>query len=284
MSITPPKTATNTPERIIRPSHGLIPINFTELFHYRELFFFLAWRDILIRYKQTALGVFWAIIQPLMMMVVFTVVFGRLANLPSEGAPYPVMTFAALLPWQFFANAMSQSSNSVVGSANLIRKVYFPRLIIPASATLSGVADLLISFLILMVLMLWYEVSFRIQLLLLPVFFLLAFLTAFGMGLWLGALNVKYRDVKHIIPYIVTLGLFISPVGFMSGVVPDKWQFLYSLNPMVSVIDGFRWCILGPKFVPYWLGFCTSAIAIAIVLISGVYFFRKMEKSFADII
>jgi len=271
-------------ERIIRPKRGLVPIDFGELIRYRELFFFLAWRDILVRYKQTVLGISWAVVQPFMTMIVFTVIFGRIAELPSADAPYAVMTFAALLPWQFFSNAMSQSSNSVISSAHIISKVYFPRLIIPASATLSGAVDFVISLLMLMGLMFWYHVQLQMHLLLLPFFFLFAFSTAFGIGLWMSALNVKYRDVKHIVPYIVSLGLFVSPVGFMSKIIPEKWRFLYSLNPMVGVIDGFRWCILGPNFEPYWPGFWTSAAVVLILLISGAYFFRSMEKTFADVI
>ncbi len=271
-------------ERIIRPKHGLMPINLAELIRYRELFLFLAWRDILVRYKQTVLGIIWAVLQPFMTMIIFTIIFGKVARLPSADAPYPVMTFAALLPWQFFANAMSQSSNSLIGSASIISKVYFPRLIIPASSILSGIVDFAISFIMLVGLMLWYHVEFRINLLLLPLFLLLAFSAAFGVGLWLSALNVKYRDIKYVVPFLVSMGMFISPVGYMSSVVPDRWRFLYSMNPMVGVIDGFRWCILGPSFEPYWYGFWASAVVVFILLISGVYYFRSTEKTFADII
>ena len=282
-------------DRVIRPKRGLVAIDFDELWRYRELFLFLAWRDILIRYKQTAVGVAWAVVQPLLTMIVFTVVFGRIAKLPSNDAPYAIMTFAALLPWQFFANAMSFSSNSLVASANMVRKVYFPRLIIPASSTVSGALDFAISFVMLIVMMIWYRVVgpanpdeipilFRPHLLLLPFFFLLCLMAAFGVGLWLSALNVKYRDVKYVVPFLVRMGLYVSPVGFMSSVVPEKWRFWYSLNPMVGVIDGFRWAVLGPKFEPYWPGFWASAGVVVVVLVTGAYFFRSTEKTFADII
>lgn len=261
-----------------------MPIDFAELWRYRELFLFLTWRDILIRYKQTALGIAWAVIQPLLMMVVLTIIFGRLAKFPSNDAPYALMTFAAVLPWQFFANALTQASSSVVVSARMITKIYFPRLIIPASSTLSGVVDFAISFVLLLGLMLWYGVECRLHLLLLPLFFLLAFATTFGVSLWFSALNVKYRDVKYVVPFIVRMGIYVSPVGFMSSIVPEKWRFWYSLNPMVGVIDGFRWCLLGPKFEPYWLGLWISTAVVIIILVSGVYFFRSTERTFADII
>ncbi len=277
-------TAQTVPLRIIRPRKGLIGVDFKELWRYRELFVFLAWRDILVRYKQTVLGIAWAALQPIFTMVVFTVVFGRLAKLPSNGAPYAVMTFAGLLPWEFFSNAMSRSTNSLVGSAHLISKVYFPRLIIPASSTICGGVDFLISFILLLGLMVWYQVSFRFLLFLLPVFLMIAFLASFGIGLWLGALNVKYRDIGYIVPFLMRAGLYISPVGFMSDVVPEKWRLLYSLNPMVGVIDGFRWCILGDQFKPYWPGIWVSLVIILILLISGICFFKSTEKTFADII
>ncbi len=271
-------------ERIIRRKPGVVPIDFKELFRYRELLLFLTWRDILVRYKQTAIGVCWAVIQPLLTMVVFTFIFGRIAKFPSNDAPYAVMTFAAILPWQFCANALSQGSNSLVASANMIRKLYFPRIMIPVSTTLSGTIDFAISFLILLVLMLVYQIQFRVHLLLLPLFFMLGFATAWGASLWFGALNVKYRDVKYVIPFVVRMGMYISPVGFMSSIIPEKWQFWYSLNPLVGVIDGFRWAILGPEFEPYWPGFWTSTVIVTVILVTGTYYFRSMEKTFADVI
>lgn len=271
-------------ERVIRPHKGLIKIDFAELWRYRELFLFLAWRDILVRYKQTYIGVAWAALQPLLIMVIFTAIFSFVGKFPSYGAPYPVLVFAALLPWQFFANAMTESSQSLVASERMITKVYFPRLIIPASSVMSGLVDLLISALILIALMYGFDVPFTPRLLLLPLFFLVAFLAAFSVGLWFSALNVRYRDVKYIVPFIVRMGMYVSPVGFISDVVPEKWRFYYNLNPMVGVIDGFRWCILGQRFEPYWEGFIASVLVIIILLITGAIYFRNMERTFADVI
>jgi lipopolysaccharide transport system permease protein len=261
-----------------------VAIDFGELWRYRELFFILAWRDILIRYKQTYLGVAWALIQPLLTMVIFTVVFGKLAKFPTNGAPYPVLTFAALLPWQFFANALGQSSNSLVASSNMISKVYFPRLIIPASAILSGLIDFLISGAIMLALMVWYGVPFGWHLFLLPFFLFIAAASAFAGGIWLSALNVKYRDVTFMAPFITRMGLYVSPVAFLSSIVPERWRFLYSLNPMAGVIDGFRWCILGEDFGPYWPGFGASLVILACIAAGGLMYFRSSEKRFADII
>jgi lipopolysaccharide transport system permease protein len=275
-------------ERVIRPRHGLIAVNFAELWRYRELFGFLAWRDILIRYKQTYLGVAWAVLQPFLTTVVFVLVFQKLGNFDSKGAPYAVMTFAALLPWQFFANALSESSGSLVASSNMISKIYFPRLIIPASAVLSGLADFLIGAVILLAMMLFYGVKFLPQMLLLPVFLLIAFAAAFAAGVWLSALNVKYRDVKYIVPFFTRIGLYVSPVGFLSTLILEKFgpgvYFAYSLNPMVGVIEGFRWCILGDKFVPYWPGIGASVAMIALIAVTGIFYFRSTEKTFADLI
>ncbi|MGD9872961.1 MAG: ABC transporter permease [Kiritimatiellia bacterium] len=271
-------------ERVIRPRHGMVAINFRELWQFRELFVFLAWRDIQIRYKQTLIGMLWAVLQPLLTMVILVFVFGRLAKMDSGGMPYAVLTFAAVLPWQFFATAITSSSASVVGSGGMISKVYFPRLIIPGSSALSGIMDFVVSLGILFLLMIFYQVPFRIHLLLIPVFVLAAVLTAFAFGLWLSALNVKYRDVKYIVPFLVRMGMYVSPVGFMSSLVPGKWRFLYSLNPMVGVIDGFRWAILGPKFEPSWPGFAASLAVVFVILVSGLYYFRATEKTFADVI
>ncbi len=281
--------ASSQQEMVIKPKHGLIAVDFRELWQYRELFFFLAWRDIAVRYKQTLIGIFWAALQPLMTMVIFTVIFNKLAGLKAAGdTPYAVMTFAALLPWQFFANAMSQSSNSLVNSANMLRKVYFPRLIMPSSAVISGAVDFLIAALILMAMMLYYGVGVQLHILLLPLFFLMAVGCAFGIGLWFSALNVKYRDVKHVIPFIQRMGMYVCPIGFMSSVVRDNLStpvyFLYNLNPMVGVIDGFRWAILGPAYEPYWPGFWASAAIVVLLIVSGAYFFRSVERTFADIV
>jgi len=274
----------NLKERVIRHRSGWTTVDFGELWRYRELFLFLAWRDILVRYKQTALGVTWAVLQPVLTTLVFTIVFGSLAKFPSKGAPYAVLTFAALLPWNFFSNALSESSNSLVASSNMISKVYFPRLIIPASAVLSGVADFAISLGILFGLMLYFHVPFTANLFMLPVFFAMALIAALGAGVWLGALNVRYRDVKYVVPFITRMGLYVSPVGFLSDLVPEKWRFLYTLNPMVGVIDGFRWCILGEKFQPYWPGCLLSCLIMVLLLASGLLYFRSTEKTFADYI
>jgi lipopolysaccharide transport system permease protein len=241
-------------------------------------------RDILVRYKQTVIGLVWALLRPLLTMLVFTFVFGRLAKLPSDGVPYPVLVFAAMLPWQFFANSLSEASNSLVGNANLISKVYFPRLIIPASSVITSFVDFLVSGVILIGLMVWYQFIPGWRILTLPLFIGIAFAAAMGCGLLLTALNVKYRDFRYIVPFIVQFGLYISPVGFSSSVVPEKWRLLYSLNPMVGVIDGFRWAILGGDVRIFWPGFILSNGLVLILLVAGVWYFRRTEKTFADVI
>jgi lipopolysaccharide transport system permease protein len=255
-----------------------------DLWRYRELFYFLAWRDILVRYKQTTIGIAWALIRPFLTMVVFTVVFGNLAKLPSEGAPYPILVFAAMLPWQFFSSALSECSNSLVANSNMISKVYFPRLIVPTSAVIVSFVDFLISGIILIALMVWYQFMPDWRILTLPLFILIAFLAAIGGGLWLAALTVEYRDFRYIVPFIVQFGLYISPVGFSSSIVPEQWRLLYSLNPMVSVIDGFRWAILGGNSTLFWPGFILSLGLVILLFVSGIWYFRKTERTFADVI
>jgi lipopolysaccharide transport system permease protein len=255
-----------------------------DLWRYRELFYFLAWRDILIRYKQTVIGVAWALIRPVLTMIVLTVVFGKLAKFPSGGVPYPILVFCGMLPWQFFASALSESGNSLVNNAKLISKVYFPRLIIPASSVITSMVDFLISASVLVVLMFWYNYIPSLNCLLLPLFVALAFSAAFGVGLWVSALMVRYRDFRFILPFVVQFGLYASPVGFSSSVVPEKWRLLYSLNPMVGVIDGFRWAILGGKHSIYWPGLALSVGVVALVIVGGIWYFRKTERSFADVI
>jgi len=255
-----------------------------DLWRYRGLLYFLAWRDILVRYKQTAIGVLWAIIRPFLTMIVFTVVFGKLAKLPSEGAPYPMLVFAAMLPWQFFSSAFSEAGNSLITNSNLISKVYFPRLVVPASAVIVSFVDFLISGILLLGLMMWYGQMPDWRILFLPLFVSIAFAAAMGSGLWIAALNVEYRDFRYIIPFVVQLGLYISPVGFSSSIVPEKWRLLYSLNPMVGVIDGFRWSILGGNAKIFWPGFLLSMFIVLGMLISGIAYFRRMEKTFADVI
>jgi lipopolysaccharide transport system permease protein len=256
-----------------------------DLWNYRELFYVLAQRDVAVRYKQTVIGLAWALIRPFLTMVVFTVVFGNIAKLPSEGAaPYALMVFAGLLPWQFFSAALSESSNSLIGNANLISKVYFPRLIVPISAVVVSFVDFLISFAILVGLMLWYRFLPGWSILTLPLFVVMAFLASLGPGLWITALNVKFRDFRYIIPFVVQFGLYVSPVGFSTTIVPEAWRLPYSLNPMVGVIDGFRWAILGGQSTIYLPGFALSLAAIGFFLWLGIRQFRSMEKSFADLI
>ncbi len=271
------------PEIIIEPRMGYAHY-WRDLWRYRELFMFLAWRDIAVRYKQTAIGVAWSVIPPLLTMIVFTVVFGRLANLPSNGAPYALLVFSAMLPWQFFANALTESSNSLIVNTNLISKVYFPRLAIPVSSVAVSFVDFLISFIILLVLMMLYQYPVTWRMLTLPFFMALATALALGTGLWMAALNVKYRDFRYIVPFIVQLGLYISPVGFSSSIIPEQWRFLYSLNPMVGVIDGFRWAILGGDFPIYLPGFLVSIGLVLGLLIGGLRYFRNTERGFADVI
>lgn len=256
-----------------------------DLWHYRELFQVLAWRDLSVRYKQTIIGVAWALIRPFLTMIVFTVIFGKVAKLPTEGAaPYALLVFAGMLPWTFFATALSEASNSLVANSNLISKVYFPRLIVPTATVVVAFVDFLISFVILVAMMIYYQYMPGWQILLLPAFVLLAFLASLGPGLWITALNVKYRDFRYVIPFLVQFGLYVSPVGFSSSVIPEKWRLLYSLNPMVGVIDGFRWCILGGESAIDWQAFGMSMVVTAFFLWLGIRQFRKTEKSFADLI
>jgi lipopolysaccharide transport system permease protein len=260
-----------------------------DLWHYRELFQVLAWRDLSVRYKQTVIGVLWALIRPILTMVIFTVIFGKVAQLPSAGsAPYALMVFAGMLPWTFFATALGEASGSLIGNANLISKVYFPRLIIPAATVVVSFVDFLISFAILIGMMVWYLYVPGWRILLLPVFILVAFLASLGPGLWITALNVKYRDFRYIIPFIVQFGLYVSPVGFSSQLIREKFGdtafMLYSLNPMVGVIDGFRWCILGGDAALFWPGFLLSIGIVIFFLWLGIRKFRKMERTFADLI
>ncbi len=272
-------------ERIIRPQRGMIAVNFAELWRYRELFGFLAWRDILLRYKQTYLGVTWVVLQPILTTVVFTVLFGRFAKFPSHGAPYPVLTFVALIPWQFFSNTLAESSNSMVASARIISRIYFPRLIIPASVVASGFVEAAISFVVLAIFMVVYRVTPRPELLLLPVFLVGTFLVSFAVGAWFSALNVKYRDVRYIVPFVTRLGMYVTPVPFLwMDVVPERWRLWYCLNPLVAMIDGFRWCVLGPNFTPYWPGFALSLGVGLVLLVTGLMYFRNTEKTFADIV
>jgi lipopolysaccharide transport system permease protein len=255
-----------------------------DIWRFRELFFFMAWRDILVRYKQTAIGLAWSIIRPVLTMIVFTIVFGRLAKLPSEGVPYPILVFSALLPWQFFSTSFTDASASLIGNSTMLTKIYFPRLIIPVSTIIVNLIDFLISFIILVSLMIWYHFVPGWNILFLPLFLFLAFVASLSAGLYVAALNVKYRDFKYIVPFVVQFGLYISPVGFSSSIVPEKWKLLYSLNPMVGIIDGFRWSILGGDNHIYLPGLMVSIAVTISILVFSLRYFRKTEKTFADII
>jgi len=253
-----------------------------DLWRYRELFYFLSWRDILVRYKQTVIGIAWSVLRPIITMVIFTIVFGRIAKLPSTDAPYPILVFSALLPWLFFSSALADSSNSLISNANMISKIYFPRMILPTSAVIVALIDFFISFILLGIIMLWYKFIPSWKIVFMPLFLLLALIVSLGAGFLISALNVKYRDFKYIVPFIIQLGLYASPVGFSSDVIPDKWRFLYSMNPMVGVIDGFRWSIIGKGVEFYIPGFLISIILAFLILLAGIIYFRKTEKTFAD--
>jgi len=258
-------------------------LNLRDIWAYRELLYFLIWRDVKVRYKQTALGAAWAILQPVMTMVVFSVFFGRLAKMPSDGIPYPVFAFTALLPWQLFAYALSESSNSLVGSQNLITKVYFPRLVVPIAAVLAGLVDFVVAFVVLLGLMWYYGIVPTAAIVLLPLFVLLAIVTALAAGLWLSSLNVKYRDVRYTIPFLTQFWTFATPVAYPSSLVPESWRALFGLNPMAGVVEGFRWALLGKAQGPGPL-LAVSTVAVAILLITGLMYFRQMEATFADLV
>jgi len=270
-------------ETVIEADKGLRGF-WSDLWEYREVFAFLAWRDLLVRYKQTVIGLAWSVLTPLLTMAILTVVFGGLAKLPSGETPYPLLVFAATLPWQFFSTTLTTSSTSLVSNRNMVSKVYFPRIIIPTTAMVVGFVDLLISLSIFAVLMCWYGIAPDLRVLVLPLLVLLAALTSLGAGYWISALNVKYRDFRYIVPFIVQFGLYLSPVGFSTDVVPEKWRLLYSLNPMVGVIDGFRWALLGRTTELYVPGFVASVLLALLLFGSGVIFFLRTERKFADII
>jgi lipopolysaccharide transport system permease protein len=255
-----------------------------DLWSYRELFLFLAWRDILVRYKQAVIGVAWSVLRPLLTMVIFTIVFGKLAKLPSDGVPYPILVVAAMLPWHFFASAVSEGSNSLIQNASIISKVYFPRVIVPLSAVVVSLVDFLISFVLLLALMAWYQFTPDWRILFLPALLVLAVVASIGPILWLAALNVQYRDFRYVVPFLIQLGLFISPVGFSSSIIPEQWRLIYSLNPMVGVIDAFRWSVLGGQTPLYVPGLLLSIATAVLLLLTGIAYFRRTERSFADVI
>jgi lipopolysaccharide transport system permease protein len=271
------------PNLIIEPTKGWVSLKLRDLWEYRELLYFLTWRDIKVRYKQTALGAAWAIIQPFFTMVVFSLFFGQLAQVPSDGVPYPIFTYAALVPWTFFANGLSQSSNSLVGSSQLITKVYFPRLVIPISTVISGVIDFALAFLVLIVMMFYYGVALTINVLWLPFFVLLALVASLGVGLWLSALNVEYRDVRFVVPFITQFWMFATPIAYPSSLLSEPWRTLYGLNPMVGVVEGFRWALLGSGAGPGPM-IALSFAASLVILMSGALYFKRMEKNFADVV
>lgn len=267
----------------IKPSKGWIRLNLHDLWEYRELAYFLIWRDIKVRYKQTVLGAAWAIIQPFFTMLVFSLFFGRLGKIPSDGIPYPLFSLAGLVPWTFFAHGIIASSDSLVGSANLIKKVYFPRLVVPIASVTSGIVDFLISFVVLLIMMGYYHRVPMPQIVWLPLFLFLALATSMGVGLWLSTLNVQFRDVRYIVPFMVQFWLFATPIAYPSSMLVEPWRTIYGLNPMVGVIDGFRWALLGTHSVSY-SSICVSAVVAFTVLVSGAYYFRRMERTFADVI
>jgi lipopolysaccharide transport system permease protein len=271
------------PFTVYGPTHGWLSLNLGELWHYRELLYFLTWRDIKIRYKQTALGVAWAILQPLITMVIFSVIFGQLAKLPSDGIPYPIFSYAALLPWQLFAGALQRAGVSLVGNSNLITKVYFPRLVIPISAVAAGLVDFVISFVVLLGLMFYYRIVPTWAILTIPLFVLLALVTALAVSLWLSALNVQYRDVQYMIPFLIQAWMYASPVAYSAGLIPTGiWRIIYGLNPLAGVIQGFRWALLGGS--PPDELMVLSVVIVLVLLVSGLFYFRRMEKTFADVV
>lgn len=268
---------------VIEPARGWMPLNLIDIWQYRDLFFFLAWRDIKVRYKQTLLGASWAVLQPLLTMLIFSFIFGQLAGLPSEGIPYPVFTFTALLPWQLFAFSLSQASNSLVGSQQLVSKVYFPRLIIPVASIFPGVVDFAISFVVLIGLLIYFDIPLTARLFVLPLLLFLALLTALAVGLWLSALNVEYRDVRYVVPFLTQLWMYATPVAYSSTLIPEKWRWLYGLNPLTGVVESFRWALLG-KSESLGLMFWISVFIMILLLVSGLFYFRRMEDTFADVI
>jgi lipopolysaccharide transport system permease protein len=285
MSVTLASPARPVPKPVVfvEPRRGLFNLDLQAVWQYRELLYFLAWREIKVRYKQTLIGAAWVILQPLMTIAIFTLIFGKFAKIPSDGVPYPVFAYAALLPWTFFSEAVTRSSGSVVGDANLIRKVYFPRLIIPMASVLTPVLDFFLSFLLLLAMMIWYGITPTRGALFLPLFLSLAFLTALAIGLWLSALNVKYRDVRHTVPFLMQFWMYASPVVYPVSLIPENWRLIFGLNPMTGVIEGFRWALLG-KESPDFTVIAASAIGVMILLFSGLIFFRRMERTFADIV
>lgn len=273
----------NQRKSIIKPSHGWAALNLCDLWLYRELIFFMTWRDLKVRYKQTLLGASWAILQPFLTMVVFSIFFGNLAKVPSDGVPYPIFSYTALIPWTLFSKALQDASRSLVANSHMITKVYFPRMILPLSSVLAGVVDFLIAFIVLMGMMIYYKITPTANVWFLPLFFVLALITAIGVGLWLSALNVLFRDINYVLPFLTQFWMYLTPIAYPSSMVPVKWQTIYALNPMTGVVEGFRWALLGTGQPPGTLTLVSSIVAV-VLLISGMFYFRRMERLFADMV
>jgi len=278
-----PQPNSDAPVIRVQPSKGWVSLRLPELWQHRELLYFLTWRDIKVRYKQTVLGAAWAIIQPFFTMVIFSLFFGRLANMPSDGVPYPIFSYAALVPWTFFAFSLSQSSNSLVGSARLIKKVYFPRLVMPIATTLAGVVDFVLAFIVLVIMMLFYGIVPTLNVLWLPLLLLLALITSLGVGFWLSAMNVQFRDVRYAVPFLTQLWMFATPIAYPSSLLSEPWRTLYAINPMAGVVEGFRWALLNTEPAPGPM-VLVSAVAALMLFVSGAFYFRRMEKTFADVV
>ncbi|OQY27196.1 MAG: phosphate ABC transporter permease [Candidatus Cloacimonetes bacterium 4572_55] len=273
----------DTPIIRIRPGKGWAPLRPKELWEYRELLYFFTWRDIKVRYKQTVLGAAWAVIQPFFTMIVFSLFFGKLAKIPSDNIPYPIFSYAALVPWSFFSNSLTHGSNSLVENANLIKKIYFPRLLVPTSSVISGIVDFILAFIVLLLMMMFFRITPTIHVVWLPFLLLLAFATSLGVGLWLSAMNVQFRDVRYVIPFLTQFWLFITPIAYPSSLLPEPWRTLYAINPMAGVVEGFRWALLGADTAPGMM-IVISSIVSGVILVSGAYYFRRMERSFADVV
>lgn len=279
----PSRAASEPPLVVIRPRRGWVHLDLEEMWGYRELLYFLVWRDVKVRYKQTALGAAWAIVQPLLTMIVFSLFFGKLGGIPSDDLPYPIFSYAALVPWTFFATGLTNCTNSLVGSQNLLKKIYFPRLLLPLASVTAGVVDFVLAFTVLLMMMGFYGIVPTQQVLWLPLLFLLAMCTCLGVGMWLSAMNVLFRDVRHVIPFLIQIWLFATPIAYPSSLLSEPWRTVYSINPMVGVVEGFRWALLGTDTAPGPM-LAVSSVVSVLLLISGAYFFRRMEKSFADVV
>lgn len=281
--MTAPQQRTAVKETIIEPTRGWLSLQLGELWEYHELLYFLTWRDMKVRYKQTILGAAWAIIQPFFTMVIFSLFFGQLARVPSDGIPYPIFSYAALVPWQFFASGLGQAASSLVGSAHMLRKIYFPRIVMPVAAILSNLIDFLLAFLVLLGIMLYYGIGPNASVLWLPFFLLLALVTALGAGLWLAAMNVQFRDIRYAVPFIIQFWFFATPITYPSSLLPEPWRTVYGINPMAGVVEGFRWALLGTEQAPGPMMLVSAAAAICL-LVSGLFYFRRMERTFADVV